>query len=208
MVAFEVLQHTFKYNWKDISLANWFRYPNPARPDVLNIDILKRDFDPETGVLKTTRLLTMKTAIPSWLERITGASSKAYFIEEATIDPRNNKMELKAKNISFSNLLEMKETCIYSTSEENKEWTHLTQEARVTVYTFGISRRVEEFCVQSFKQNAAKGKELMEPAIQKMMEFKTKIKQEAEEKLQAMEDFGTKLKQETELGISALADLD
>jgi len=196
MVVSEFLSHTFKHGWNEISFANWRKYPNPARPDVVSVDLLRRDFDAQTGVLSTTRLVTMKPSIPSFLLKITG-SDYWYFVEEATIDPRNNKMELKAKNVSFSQLIEMQETCVYTPHAENSQWTQFHQHARVTSFTFGISKLIEDFCVQTFKQNASKGRDLMEQAI-------TSIKKETEEKLNAMEEFGARLKVETGEKLNAM----
>lgn len=45
----EVLLHSFPLPWEDISLASWMKYPNPARPDVLGLDVLDRHFDHDTG---------------------------------------------------------------------------------------------------------------------------------------------------------------
>jgi len=188
MVAFDTLNHTFQHSWKDISLASWRKYPHPSRPDVESIDLLKRDYDPETGILKTTRLLTMKVNIPGWLERITGGP-RAYFIEEAVIDPRNNTMTLTAKNASLDHLMIMQETCRYTPHPLNRKWTDFTQEAKITAFPYGVSRRIEDLAVQTFRQNASKGRELMEQAIKK-------IKQEAEEGLVAVEEISSRFKHE------------
>eukprot|EP01114_Cavostelium_apophysatum_P022555 TRINITY_DN819_c0_g1_i1.p1 TRINITY_DN819_c0_g1~~TRINITY_DN819_c0_g1_i1.p1 ORF type:complete len:179 (-),score=30.28 TRINITY_DN819_c0_g1_i1:77-613(-) len=165
MVALETLTHTFKHAWNEISFANWKKYPNPARPDVLSVDLLRRDFNPQDGVLTTRRLVIMKPALPAFLLKLTGASSYWYFVEDAVIDPKSNKMELTATNISFSQYIEMHEKCTYTPSQENSKWTHFEQQARVTSFTFGVSKKIEDFCVQTFKQNATKGRELMEQAI-------------------------------------------
>jgi len=186
MPALEELTHTFKHPWKDISLATWFKYPNPSRPDVLCVDMLNREFDADTGVLRIRRLLTLRVAIPFWLEKITGGA-RCFFVEDAVIDPNNNRMELTGKNVSWSQLVEMKEHVTYSTSSENKDWTHMKQEAKVSVFSFGLQRKVEDICIKNFKDNAWKGRELMEQAI-------TKVRRE----LLAVEEFGNKLKLETE----------
>jgi len=133
----------------------------------------------------------MKAGMPSWLQRLTGYSSHCYFLEDAIIDPKNNKMELNGKNLSFSQFVEMKEKCTYTSHAENKEWTQFKQEGVVTAYTFGISKKIEEFCVQTFERNASKGRELMEQTL-------LKVKQETEVKLAAVEEFGSRIKEETE----------
>jgi len=209
MVAWVVLNHTFKHAWQDISLANWFKYPSPSRPDVLNIELVNRDFDPHSGVLTTTRLVTMKNVLPTWVQKITGCTAPCYFVEQATIDSKNNKMELTATNVSFRQVIEMQEKCEYTVHKENKDWTNFIQEAKVTVFTYGISRKVEEMCAQMFRQNASKGRDLMEQTIARIKqeteekllaveEFSNRMKKETEEKLQAVEEFGNRIKQETE----------
>jgi len=184
MVAFETLHHTFQHPWREISLASWFKYPNPNRPDVLSVDLLHRDFNPETGVLKTTRLLTMKANIPKWLEVITGGGARAYFLEESEIDAVNKKMTLSGRNLSWSQLIDMKETCVYTESPENSSWTHLEQEGRVRVNAWAFAKRVEDWCVGIFKQNASKGRDIMEQAWTKIQKettyFQNLIKQDSD----------------------------
>eukprot|EP01112_Ceratiomyxa_fruticulosa_P001835 TRINITY_DN11_c0_g1_i1.p2 TRINITY_DN11_c0_g1~~TRINITY_DN11_c0_g1_i1.p2 ORF type:complete len:182 (-),score=31.19 TRINITY_DN11_c0_g1_i1:102-647(-) len=164
MPLLETLTHTFKHPWKDISLASWRKYPNPNRPDVLNVDIIKRELDPVTGILRTTRLIIVRGSTPKWLEAILG-SSQCFFLEDAEIDPRNNTMILKSRNLSFNNLLELEETCTYTPHTENPTWTHFKQEAKVTAFPFGIAGKMEAFCLQNFKKNAVKGRDIMEQAI-------------------------------------------
>jgi len=173
MVKLEELQHTFCHPWKSISLASWLKYPNSSRPDVLAVDLIKKDFDAETGILYTTRLLTVKSAVPSWLEKIIGVSPYAYCIEEACIDPKNNRMVLKARNLSFDNLMRSEETCVYTPHPQNTQWTLFSQTAKITAFPFGLKSKIEDFCIQHFKQNSSKGREIMEQAIDRIQqEFK------------------------------------
>lgn len=58
--------------------------------------------------------------------------------------------------------------------------TKFTQEASVTVKPWAIAGQAENFLVNTYKQNAAKGREVMEKAI-------TVVKAETEEKLRDLE---------------------
>jgi hypothetical protein len=221
MVLFEFLKHTYEHPCRDVSLAIWKKYPSPARPDVLSVDILRRDFDPETGVLRTRRLLTMKMNLPLWLEKIAGDNvSRTYFLEDAVIDPRNNTMTLVGRNISFKNLIEVEETCIYTPHKNNNNWTFFEQNAKVTAFPWGVARKIEEFFCNSFTKNALKGREIMEDAIARVKQeyetnmkhvddFTTKLKQEADELsskiMQQAEELGSKIKREADAGLAAIS---
>jgi len=203
MVLFEFLKHTFEHPWSDVSLASWKKYPSPARPDVLAVDILKREFDPETGVLRTRRLLTMKMNLPCWIEKIAGPGvGISYFCEDAIIDPRNNTMTLVGRNVSFRNLIEVEETCTYTPHKDNRNWTHFDQSAKVTAFPWGVARKIEEFFCNSFKKNASKGREIMEDAI-------VRVKQECETNLNSLDSFAAKVKNEADqLGTKIMQQAD
>jgi len=190
MVANEILTHTFIHPWNEISIANWLKYPSTERPDVLSVDMLKKNFDPNTGILTTTRLTILKSSLPSWLETIFG-HCHCLFLEEATVDPKKKIMILKARNITMKSIIHMQEICTYTPHPASTKWTLFKQEACVKAFAFGIANKIEEFAVQSFRQNATKGRELMEHAV-------SRIKQEAEDTLNAVEEFGMKMKQDAE----------
>jgi len=104
---------------------------------------------------------------------------------------KNNKMILLSRNITCNNILELQETCTYTHHQQNPEWTQLMHEAKVTAFPYLLSRQTEQYCVNAFRQNAAKGREIMEQAIRK-------IKLEAEESLVAVEGMTGRIKHEAE----------
>ena len=110
-----------RHSWPDCALASWKKWPNPRRPDVLSVDLINKEFDEETGVLRATRLVMLKSWIPNWLKPITG-SSVCFFLEESVTDPQNERLVLSAKNITLNNLVEMEETCVYTRAVDNQEW--------------------------------------------------------------------------------------
>jgi len=186
MPLFEVLAHIYKHAWGDISLASFRKYPNPERPDVLNVDLLSRDLDPTTGVLTTKRLITCKGAGPAWLQSFIG-SSMFFFVEEASVDPKGQKMVLRSQNLSFSDLIKVEEVCTYTPHPENKSWTSFTQEAKIAAGSF-VMGKVEDYCLEKFKTNATKGREIMEHAIARVKLESLRVEELAEEGLNAVRD--------------------
>eukprot|EP01117_Protostelium_nocturnum_P011666 TRINITY_DN4245_c0_g1_i2.p1 TRINITY_DN4245_c0_g1~~TRINITY_DN4245_c0_g1_i2.p1 ORF type:complete len:166 (+),score=36.37 TRINITY_DN4245_c0_g1_i2:209-706(+) len=158
MVTSETLYHIFKYPWTTIALSSWKKYPHPSRPDVENVDLIRKDFDEKSGTLQTTRLLTMKlNQLPSWFERILGnASPRAYFIEDTFVDPKNKIMILSSRNVTFEKIVRLDEICTYTIDPNNGQWTQMKQEAKVTAFPPFISHKIEEACVGTFKQNASR----------------------------------------------------
>eukprot|EP01132_Coremiostelium_polycephalum_P001376 gene1376-1739_t len=179
MPLFQTITHTYKHLWTDASSASWRKYPSPERPDVISVDLLSKELDQETGILRCTKLIICKGSTPKWINSILGGN-EVFFYEETTVDPKNQVMVLKTKNLSFTNILGVEEVCTYQPHPENKEWTLFTQEAKVTATVFGVARKMESFCLDRFMSNAGKGRKIMEDAI-------LKVKLEAKESLNNLE---------------------
>jgi hypothetical protein len=167
MAVREILNHTFDHSWEACALASWKKWPNPRRPDVLCVDIINKEFDEETGVLKATRVMMLKGWVPTWLQPLTG-NSACFFVEESITDPKNKRLILKGRNLTFKNLAELEETCIYTEDENGR--TLFEQEGAVTAYTFGLARRMEKFCIERFRNASVQGREIMEQTIRRIKE--------------------------------------
>merc|ERR1712137_1521783 len=142
MPKYENVKHTFEHSWNDISLASWKKYPTETRPDVLSVDLVERNFDPETGILTATRVVIMEDKLPRFLQPIFG----------------NNKC------------ISIEETCTYTQNESNPEWTDFKQEAAVHAYPFGVSNNIEKFMTSKFVRNAPLGREIMENTVKSVKE--------------------------------------
>ncbi|KAG1520606.1 hypothetical protein G6F52_007511 [Rhizopus delemar] len=94
-------QHAFNYDyqWQNVTLAFWLRYPNPFASHVLSVDVLDRYVD-ENGILKTTRLVLKKGKTPKWFPKNILKSSEAFVIEESEVDPKNKTMITRTKNLN------------------------------------------------------------------------------------------------------------
>eukprot|EP01089_Gocevia_fonbrunei_P006799 TRINITY_DN17805_c0_g1_i1.p1 TRINITY_DN17805_c0_g1~~TRINITY_DN17805_c0_g1_i1.p1 ORF type:complete len:179 (-),score=20.86 TRINITY_DN17805_c0_g1_i1:18-554(-) len=156
----DLLYSTFKFSWQDCALASWMKWPNKRRPDVISVDVINKKFDPENGTLTATRLIILHSFLPFWLRKLIG-SEVCYFVEESVTDFKNQRLVLKSRNITYANIIEMDEICVYSKSPENPDWTAFEQEAAATGHTFGVAERLEMFALKKFVQNAAQGRSIV-----------------------------------------------
>uniref|UniRef100_A0A6B2LKC9 PRELI/MSF1 domain-containing protein n=1 Tax=Arcella intermedia TaxID=1963864 RepID=A0A6B2LKC9_9EUKA len=166
------MQHTFKASWRDVFLASWLKYPSPMRPDIMSVDIIKKEFDPEKGTLKATRLIAIEGKIPSWMDLFIPRASVVYFLEESVMDIKNKTFVLTSQNITHTNILKTFETCRYTVDKLNPEWTRLEQtfQAGVTKFLFGVADKIEAFCIDMAKTQAQRGREVMDNAIKLVSE--------------------------------------
>eukprot|EP01094_Clydonella_sp_ATCC50884_P013222 TRINITY_DN2349_c0_g1_i1.p1 TRINITY_DN2349_c0_g1~~TRINITY_DN2349_c0_g1_i1.p1 ORF type:complete len:278 (-),score=91.21 TRINITY_DN2349_c0_g1_i1:309-1103(-) len=167
MPIIENLQHTFKHSWKDVSLASWLKYPCADRPDVEAVDIAARKYEPGTGILRATRITIINENLPRFITSILGGGF-GFMLEHSMVDPRNKRMILSSRNISFSGVVVMEETCVYTEHPENSNWTLLDQHAKVTAFPFGVSGMLESFMSDKFIKNAQKGRGIMDGAIDRV----------------------------------------
>jgi hypothetical protein len=117
--SFRRLSTIFAFPWHECTLACWRKWPHPSRPDILSVDLINKRLDPETGALHATRLMIMRGWLPRWIQAFT-RSNICIFVEESITDPRNQRLIQQTRNISYSNLVELVETCIYTPVEEEE----------------------------------------------------------------------------------------
>jgi hypothetical protein len=52
-------------------MANWRKYPNSRRPDMVSVDIIDKYVDEKTGKLHIKRLLIIEgVGYPPWLKKV------------------------------------------------------------------------------------------------------------------------------------------
>ena len=64
--SYELCSHP----WSHVVIGMWHKYPNPHCSHVLSVDVLDRSVDPETGVVRTERILGCKQKAPSWVLKV------------------------------------------------------------------------------------------------------------------------------------------
>jgi len=183
----------FNYSWDEVSTTNWIKYCpwNSKTPHVLSVDVLSRSVDPSTGILRTERLIACKQSAPRWLTTILGQGSSAdesLVHEVSYVDPGSHTLTMCSVNMTFSHLLSVRETVQYMPHPESPAArTLFHQRAEITALCggwHGIKRRIEDFTVERFGQNAAKGREGFEMVLSKARE----VFREQRELLQALKE--------------------
>lgn len=155
--------------WRTVVTAVWSKYPSPHTSHILHVDYLSRSLDPVTGILTTERLLTCSQPIPDALMRLIGEEPTSFVYERSAMDPKDEKLTMHSYNLSFSNIVRVRECCQYEGDATGG--TRLAQRAKIRLlegWAF-IRQGLEDFCVGRFQANAAKGKTALDQAIDRVL---------------------------------------
>eukprot|EP00158_Paraphelidium_tribonemae_P001321 Partr_v1_DN24243_c0_g1_i5_m36620 putative Slowmo homolog len=164
--------HRFDHSWQSVSSANWRKYPSEMSPHVQSVDILDRQVDPKTGIMRTERLLACKQPIPQWMRRLMGADEVSYFREVSYVDSKSNTLTAVTRNLTYSHMMTLEEVLVYSPDPANpanatRMWQGVEVDATGIYSAFKTS--VEEMCVNRFQANAEKGRKGLELAIRNLL---------------------------------------
>eukprot|EP01129_Flabellula_baltica_P000678 TRINITY_DN10646_c0_g1_i1.p1 TRINITY_DN10646_c0_g1~~TRINITY_DN10646_c0_g1_i1.p1 ORF type:complete len:263 (-),score=47.89 TRINITY_DN10646_c0_g1_i1:81-869(-) len=186
-MATKAIDYTFKSSWRDVFLASWLKYPCDSRPDILSVDIIKKEFDSENGTFKATRLITIKNVMPNWIGYFYTVSDKCYFIEESILDVKNQEFVLKSRNLTYGNLVNMLEVCTYTVNNLNEDWTNFHQLYRSTMQSaiMGVTSKIENYLTDTAISNSVKGREVMEKAIERVKEEYDSVRRECSDFIDA-----------------------
>lgn len=162
--------HEFDYSWEEVSTNNWRKYCpwNDKAEHVLAVDTLSRQIDSATGILRTERLITCRQNAPQWVLSILGGDTTSHVYEVSYVDPKSKKVTMCSANMTWSNLLQCRETVIYQPSSVLGR-TEFKQEAQIIAFCGGwqkIRNKIEESCVERFRENATKGREGFEAVLE------------------------------------------
>ncbi|CAI6338203.1 unnamed protein product [Periconia digitata] len=161
----------FDYSWEEVSTSNWRKYGpwNEKTPHVIAVDTLSRTVDPNTGILRTERLITCKQNAPKLVTSILGGQDTSLVYETSYVDPKAKRVTLCSMNLTWADLLNVRETCIYEPSASSPtSKTNFQQRAEITALCGGwqkIKNSIEQVTVERFQQNAAKGREGFEMVL-------------------------------------------
>jgi len=177
---------TFDYSWEEVSTANWRKYCpwNDKSTHVIGVDTLSRFVDPETGILRTERLITCKQSAPKWLNSLMGGTDTSLVFETSYVDPASKKVTMTSSNLTFSNILSVQETVVYQPLSATR--TQFVQDAKITALCGGwqkLKNAVEEATVCRFSENATKGKE----GFEAVLEMSRRVFREEKQKEQIQE---------------------
>ena len=104
--------------------------------------------------------------MPAWVRSILGGSETSHVHEISYVDPKAKKVTMVSTNLTWSNILSVRETVTYRPDQGNK--TRFGQEAKITALCGGwqkIKTKIEEASVERFGENAIKGREGFESVL-------------------------------------------
>lgn len=157
----------------------WHKYPNPHCTHVQTIDVVDRTVDPETGIIRTERVLGCKQKTPTWIVKVCsflrfrllesspdlfnqlfGGSEDAFVREISFIDPATQNATITSVNLSLSQFATCYERIRYSPAVSGEKTAFLQTaevQARMALWR-SAADRLENWLVQRFEQNAQLGK--------------------------------------------------
>ena len=155
----------------------WHKYPNPHCTHVQTIDVVDRTVDPETGIIRTERVLGCKQKAPTWIVKVCnrlvlspyctdpfvqlfGGSEDAFVREISFIDPATQTATITSVNLSLSQFATCFERIHYSPAANGQQTAFLQTaeiQARMALWR-SVSDRLENWLAQRFEQNAQLGK--------------------------------------------------
>jgi hypothetical protein len=163
---------TFDYSWSEVSTANWRKYCpwNDKSPHVIAVDTLSRHLEPSTGILRTERLITCQQTAPGWVIALLGGATTSYVHEVSYVDRANKKVTMCSTNLTWSNLLSVRETVTYQPSKSDPTAkTDFSQDAKITALCGGWQKmraKIEDASVERFRENANMGREGFEAVLE------------------------------------------
>ncbi len=96
-----------------------------------------------------------------------GGNDTSHVFETSYVDPESKKVTMVSSNMTFQNIISVRETVIYQPISETR--TQFSQYAQITALCGGwqkIKNAVEDASVSAFSENARKGKEGFEAVLE------------------------------------------
>ncbi|CAK5265269.1 unnamed protein product, partial [Mycena citricolor] len=151
--------YNYEHSWSHVVLGMWHKYPNPKCTHVISIDVVDRTVDPQTGIIRTERILGCKQKAPGWIVKLFGGSEDAYVREIIFVDPVQQNASITSVNLSLSQFATCFERIEYAPTHDNRTTFTQTAEiqARMALWR-SASDGLEQWLVQRFEQNAHLGK--------------------------------------------------
>jgi len=156
MVKLFSTEYTFKNSFDFVTSAFWRKYPNHKAPHIHEVDIFERYIDSD-GNLVSKRLIVGNPGIPSWVKRVVKCSTLTYCAETSICSASEQKLLIKARNITGNNIMSIDESCTYQATPNVSNQTLYTQEALFTSFLPMISSRFEQYSLDSMHQKSKDG---------------------------------------------------
>ncbi|EIW86466.1 MSF1-domain-containing protein [Coniophora puteana RWD-64-598 SS2] len=166
--------HTYDHPWSHVIIGMWHKYPNPHCTHVITVDVVDRSVDPQTGVIRTERILGCKQKAPTWVVKLFGGSEDAFVREISFVDPSTQRATISSQNLSLSQFASCFEQISYTPASATQTSFVQTAEiqARMNMWRTAADK-FEGWLVQRFEQNAHLGKVGFADVLRTMWENKS-----------------------------------
>jgi len=155
----------FSAPWRCTTEAAWKKYPNNEQTHVKCIDVLDRKVTPD-GRLLTTRLFGSQFNYPKIIVSLLGLPEMQYVIEYSEVDLKTQTMILRQVNSTWSSVLSVDETIVYTPSRENVDFTHVDQSAKISISSIiPWASHFEGTIVNGFEKNSAVGRSVVQKTV-------------------------------------------
>jgi len=165
----------YRFPWSKVVIGMWHKYPNPHCSHVVTVDVVDRAVDPNTGIIRTERILGCKQKAPIWVVKLFGGSEDAFVREVSFVDPANQNATMTSVNLSLSQVATCYERVQYYPVAGNR--TAFTQtaeiQARMGLWR-SVSDKLENWLVLRFEQNAQLGKMAFSDVLRSLWESQDK----------------------------------
>lgn len=173
MAKFLHQRNIFEHRWESVTLAVFFKYPNPFSKHVIGSDVVSRMVDAE-GCLRTSRILIKVGSLPAWLARFTpnSFSNSALIMEESIVDPRVGQMTVTSRNLTHQSWMAVEERQEFTRTDDG-HWTLgdvkvkiLCGEKAQSLGRFLVAK-LEGLSIEKFKNQLNKSRQALNYILEK-----------------------------------------
>ncbi|GAA6026271.1 hypothetical protein JCM11491_001136 [Sporobolomyces phaffii] len=173
MVQTSESSYTYEVPLETIILAHNQRYPSPYGTHILSSDVISREFDPATGVLKTTRLMNKRGKMPKWAPAFISQIGTSWVLERTEVDlahslsststtstSRRRELRTASRNLDHTKIMQVEEFQVFSPAPDNSLATDSMTYSRITSdLDFWLLRdRVEKYGLSKLAKSVQKAR--------------------------------------------------
>jgi len=178
------------YNFHQLASVIFRKYPNDYAQHVVSVDTIDRSIDPETGVLRTERIIGVQQPAPRWVSALLGSTAESYAREVTFIVPSTSQAEatsppqilVSSINMSLKSVFTCYERISYtaflanSLQEGAGQGVEMTTMAEMAVHgkleTGGVAarkigRKMEDWTLDRYIANSQIGRRGLDSVLEK-----------------------------------------
>ncbi|WWD20002.1 hypothetical protein CI109_104475 [Kwoniella shandongensis] len=156
----KVFENELAYDYPAEHTINYLhrKYPNPFATHVYSVDTISRSVDPDSGILRSERLIGVQQGAPKWITKLFHLPPTAFVREIVFVDPSTTAATSMSVNLSLAQYISCLELITYSPLTPSTTRFHQRAVLVSGFPTNMIARRIEQASLDRFKANAGVGK--------------------------------------------------